>query len=287
MNITKTNIETQPVQERLVAFAASQPDWNSRAVCKNMVPAILNQSVNAMSHHCVADLSAHEECLIEAYLQYEFEGATQAGTIDLILLDHTKKRALIVDWKRVGVLDDAKIWRYSKGSQPRLYVTLIGQAYKDYDVDFEFRFMVGDEARSRPIPVRLGQKALTKFRIEQMGRIGAARIFNGTEWPRNAERCWDYGQLCPFHESCFDKGIDDGSEPMDSPTLSRLTFTSSLIGTFDQCARKYAEILAQSQEEGIDFHDIGQPNKYALWGTMFHLATSEFYKQILEANQPS
>ena len=66
--------------------------------------------------------------------------------------------------------------------------------------------------------------------------------------------------------------------------LKKIIVTQSLISLFDQCPRKYAESLGQAEALGEDFHDVGIPNKYALWGTMFHLAISNMYQQIIDTN---
>ena len=84
---------------------------------------------------------------------------------------------------------------------------------------------------------------------------------------------------CACVDVCFGKGASITTE--DRPASPNQV---SHISVFDQCPRKYAETIGQAEAQQADFHDIGQPNIYAQWGTMFHLAIGAMYAQILERN---
>ena len=276
MLITDTTLETEPIEKSLKWFAENQAGFSNRANCERMVDSIIKQAYNAAKLHSIKDLSDWETCELEHFVNVGDIG----GTIDLILTSSSRRKALIVDWKRVGKLDTDKIWRYVKGPQPLVYTWLISNLYPDYEVEFQFRFMVGkeEETRSFCLDFEPGEIALALREFTSRRKAMEKYNENGT-WPRHAERCNDYRSLCPFASGCW------GANQLPGPKVDQLLLTASLVNTIDQCPRKYAEILAEAERQGKDFHEVGTPNIYALYGTMFHIAVSGMYQQIIERNK--
>ena len=276
MLILDTSVETDSIEKSLKWFAENQAGFSNRISCDRMVESIIKQAYNAAKLHSIKDLSDWESCNLEHFVNVGDIG----GTIDMILVQNSPNKVLIVDWKRVGKLDTDKIWHYTKGPQPLVYTWLINNLYPDHDVEFEFRFMVGKEEETRRFRLTYTPEELEAAISEFTSRREAMEKHNenGT-WPRNADSCNDYRTLCPFSAGCW------SDKPAKPPKLEQILLTASLVNTIDQCPRKYAEILAEAERQEKDFHEVGTPNIYALYGTMFHVAVSAIYQQIIERNK--
>ena len=241
-----------------------------------MTDSIITQAYNAAKLHSIKDLSDWETCDLEHFVNVE----DLNGTVDMILSSSSRRKVLIVDWKRVGKLDTDKIWRYTKGPQPLFYTWLVSNLYPNYEIEFEFRFMVGKEEETRRFQMTFENEELTNAVREFTSRREAMEEYNKNgSWPRNADSCNDYRTLCPFATGCW------SANPDSPPKVEQILLTQSLVNTIDQCPRKYAEILAEAERQEKDFHEVGTPNIYALYGTMFHIAVSAMYQQIIERNK--
>ena len=276
MLILDTSVETEPIEKSLKWFSENQAGFSNRANCERMVDSIIQQAYNAAKLHSIKDLSDWDSCDLEHFVNVGDIG----GTIDMILTRSAQRKALIIDWKRVGKLDTDKIWHYTKGPQPLVYTWLVGNLYPDHDVEFEFRFMVGKEEETRRFRLTYEAGEIASAIREFTSRRKAMEVYNKDgSWPRNAHSCNDYRTLCPFASNCW------GDRQVPAPKLEQILLTASLVNTIDQCPRKYAEILAEAERQGKDFHEVGTPNIYALYGTMFHIAVSSIYQQIIERNK--
>ena len=276
MLITDTTIETEPIEKTLKWFAENQAGFSNRVNCQQKIDSIVQQAYKAARIHCLKDLSDWGDCEIEHFIN----AGDLSATIDLLLSDAKRRKALIVDWKRVGTLNTDKIWHYTKGPQPLVYTWLVSNLLPDYEVTFEFRFMVGNDKEPRRIQLNFEQDQLDAAMNEYTSRREAMEQYNDTRsWPKNASSCNDYRTLCVFAANCW------GDKHTPSPYVEQILMTQSLIQVMDQCPRKYAETLAEAERQEKDFHDVGTPNQYALWGTMFHIAVSNMYQQIIERNK--
>ena len=145
----------------------------------------------------------------------------------------------------------------------------------DYEVGFEYRFAVRDEKKPRAFRCEPTADEGWYVMQEIKEREDAMQEYNQFgRWPRNNHSCYDYNQTCEYFKQCW-------VDPQHNIKLKRTITTQSLITLFDQCPRKYAELLAEAEALGIDFHNVGQPNKYAIWGIMFHIAIAMLYEQLL------
>ena len=275
MNITKKTVDVKPVVDLLTTFSKAQKGFANRVACHQKLHEIVEQSVKAGMRHIIRDLMHYDNCNPEAFM-----GRKKQGTIDLLFLNEKKKKALIVDWKRVGSLPMDKLWRYTKGPQAPFYTQIVKDQYPGYEVGFEFRFVLPGEDEPRCVTCNFSDKDLEDYEAEFARREALMYNFNQNQiWPRNAAACHMWrDEPCAFKQECWGKNRRPASK------LKKIIVTQSLISLFDQCPRKYVESLAQAEVLGEDFHDVGIPNKYALWGTMFHLAISNMYQQIIDTN---
>ena len=277
MNITDQTIETDPIEKSLKDFVKNQKGFGTRLKCTQKLEEILEQASRAAVRHILNDLTFWEECEIESFANRD----ELAATIDLLLMSTmTKKRALIVDWKRVGSLSAEKIWTYARDPQPPVYTHLVRVQYPGYKVDFEYRFILPEETQCRVIPCTPTDSELNQLLREYNSRYAIMKVLNSNQsWPRNSASCHDFNSVCACVDVCF------GKARQLPPKIDQLLLNQvSHILVFDQCPRKYAETIGQAEAQQADFHDIGQPNIYAQWGTMFHLAIGAMYAQILERN---
>ena len=280
MIITNDKIEIEQPMLDLKKFASEQAGFSNRVACTNHASQIMGRAVETTIQHAMNDLSKHDECLIEEFLSSDGRGAT----VDVLLLNHKDKAAFVVDWKFTQRLNERSEWSYKMGPQPVIYALLVKELFPGYSVAFENRFVVDSDTKTHCVKRTLSEEDLEAWAHEINNRKQAIHGYNNSRhWPRVAGACIEgYGKnqrVCAFKDKCWNE------KERESNPLNVIQLTQSLVTNFDRCPSFYYNVLHKAEAEGLDYHDVGQPNHYMLWGTMFHNAMAALYGQIL-ANNP-
>lgn len=270
------------VLRALETFATNRPKINERIMAKTMIDRILSEVEMAARKCLPADFHAGWELeSTEVEIGAYNLARKEQGTIDIIHTNPANQMGLIVDWKRVGWLDNKKEIYYSRTPQPWMYLEIAQTAHPGFKFDFEFRFFVAENSRgpahmvTRSISFEEGEVEFLRNELEV--RKEAMDLYNRLgHWPRDGASCHKWGGICEFARKCWEKP-QPAEMRFGAPIISQ-----SLVSTFNECPRKYFYTVERAESSGEDFHELGESNHAAMFGSMFHEGIAEMYRTAKE-----
>lgn len=270
------------VKDRLTEYATNRKFMRERVAAKSRIDQIVDEVRFAASRFVPSDARSWDLSRIEIEITDFSDGSQATQDLKLYSLDGALC-VNVVDWKRVGKLNDAKIARYKNGDQPWLYTQKAQNADPDHTVQFEFRFLVVAFSSTHTPFLHVEEVAINAAmhaeksieytlqteRIQRYNELGA--------WPRNEQHCFAYNSTCAFLRDCwrYEEDAEPFSGKLNSPIRSQ-----SMNTTERQCPRLYFFSCAAAEKTGDDYHDIGPSGEPAVWGTMFHEGMAMVYQEI-------
>lgn len=276
---TQIEIDEVPIQAAIESVAKAQKDFSLSLKARAMSATVLNEVLQGTQRYLGMDFEIWEEFDCEAYTSRRDSLGNAhrvQGTLDIVGINHSLKTLDIIDWKRVGRLDQVKVLKYANSWQPVTYAEYMRQVYPDYAIKFAFRFYVASDQAFQDVRFELPEHEL-EGRLAELKEIEKAVESQNTTgvWPRHSGSCNDYNRLCVFNAVCW-KEIGKPIH-INHPQLSQ-----SLYSLHNQCPQKYARTMLQCETQSKDYHDLGGSELPAVLGSMFHAGMEVVYEQARE-----